>query len=123
MKDTVKIMAESAFGFDTTITSKNRQIFENMNMISEDTRQLTGFTADKVVVLNDGDKIYIEFANNLERFMEDSGYDFKDALSSVMTENKIGCLSANIILDESCIDNVDIDRMIAVVGEDHLFRK
>lgn len=123
MKDTVKIMTESAFGFDTEISSKNKQLFESMNMISEETRQLTGFTAEKVTVLNDGNNIYIEFANNLERFMQDSGYEFKEALESVMTCNKCMSTDANIILDESCIDNVDIDAMISIVGEDHIFRK
>ena len=123
MKETVKIMTESAFGFDTTIVSNNQQIFENMNIISEETRQLTGFTAEKVTVLDDGNNIYIEFANNLERFMQDSGYDFKEALESVMTDNKLMNVDPNIILDESCIDKVDINAMISVVGENHIFRK
>lgn len=123
MKDTVKIMTESAFGFDTTTLFKNKDLFENINLISEDTRQLTGFTPEKVIVLSDGNNIYIEFANNLERLMKDSGCDFKEALESVMIENNQMGLDANIILDESCIDNVDIDALIKVVGEDHIFRK
>ena len=123
MKDTVKVMLESDFGFDTEVTSKNRQILEGMNMVSESVRQLTGFTPEKVVVLNDDKNIYIEFAGNLERLMEDGGYDIREAIDMVMTCNKVAACDANIIVDESAVERIDMEALVKVVGADHIFRK
>ena len=123
MKDTVKIMLESDFGFDTENYSKNRQILNDTEYVSEAVRQLTGFTPEKVTVLSDGNNIYIEFAGNLERLMQDADCDFTEALSMVMTENNIAALDANIIIDESCVDRINLDEMIKVVGKEHILRK
>lgn len=123
MKDTVKVMVESDFGFDTNILQQNRGLFENAEIISEDVRQLTGYTPDKVVALDDGNNVYIEYANNLERLMEDAGYDVQEAIDAVMAESHKMAVDPYIILDESCIDRVDIDALSKVVGYDHIFRK
>ena len=123
MKDTVKVMVESDFGFDTNILQQNRGLFESAEMISEDVRQLTGYTPDKVVALEDGNNVYIEYANNLERLMEDAGYDIQEALDAVLAEGQKMAVDPYIILDESCIDRVDIDALAKVVGTDHIFRK
>lgn len=123
MKDTVKVMVESDFGFDTNILQQNRGLFESAEMISEDVRQLTGYTPDKVVALEDGNNVYIEYANNLERLMEDAGYDIQEALDAVLAENQKMAVDPYIILDESCIGKVDIDALAKVVGYDHIFRK
>lgn len=123
MKDTVKTMLESDFGFSTEEYSRNKEILENMNFISEEVRQMTGFTPEKVIVLNDNNNIYIEYANNLEKLMEDAGYDFKEALEMVTAENKISAYDVNIIVDESCVDRIDMDALIKEVGKDHVFRK
>ena len=123
MKDTVKVMLESEFGFGTEVFTKNKQAFMEMEIVTEKVRQLTGFTPEKVTVLNDGNNIYIEFAGNLERLMQDGGYDIEEAVSMVMMENNIAAMDANIILDESCIDRIDLDALVKVVGKDHIFRK
>lgn len=123
MKDTLKVMLESEVGFGTTIYSQNRQIFDEMDIVTENVRQLTGFTPEKVVALNDGNNIYIEFANNLERLMEDSGYDLREAVDSVMMCNHVANQDANIIVDESCIDRINMEEMIKVIGKEHIFRK
>lgn len=123
MKDTVKLMLESDFGFDTENYSKNRQILEDTQYVSESVKQLTGFTPEKVTVLSDGNNIFIEFAGNLERLMEDAKCDFNEALSMTMEANKIAALDANIIIDESCVDRINLDEMIKVVGKEHIFRK
>lgn len=123
MKDTVKLMLESDFGFDVENYSKNRQILEDTAYISEAVKQLTGYTPEKVTVLSDGNNIFIEFAGNLERLMEDSKCDFKEALNMTMEANNIAALDANIIIDESCADRINLDEMIKIVGKDHIFRK
>jgi hypothetical protein len=123
MKDTTKIMLESDFGFDTSTYSKNREILDDMNFVSEEVRQLTGYTPEKVAVLSDGNNIYIEFAGNLERLMNDGGYDLREALDMVMMHNNLGAYDANIIVDESSIDRIDIDALIKEVGTEHVFRK
>ena len=123
MKDTVKVMLESDFGFGTEIYSKNREILEGMNMVSESVRQLTGFTPEKVVVLNDEKNIYIEFAGNLERLMEDADCDIKEALDMVMMCNNIAACDANVIVDESAVDRIDMEALVKVVGAEHIFRK
>lgn len=123
MKDTVKVMLESDFGFNTEVTSKNRQILEGMEFVSENVRQLTGFTPEKVVVLNDDENIYIEFAGNLERLMEDAACDLQEALDMVMMCNNIAACDANIIVDESAVDRIDMEALVKIVGADHIFRK
>ena len=110
MRDTVKTMLESDFGFGVDTFSKNRQLFDNMNIVSENVRQLTGYIPEKVTVLNDGNNIYIEFAGNLERLINDSGCDLKEAVDMVMMCNNVSSLDANIIVDESCVDIIDIDK-------------
>ena len=123
MRDTVKTMLESSFGFDTTEYSKNREILESMNFISEEVRQMTGYTPEKVNVLNDKNHYYIEYANNLERLMEDAQYDFQEALDMITAEYKISACDVNIIVDESCVDRIDMEALVKVVGADHVLRK
>ncbi len=123
MKDTVKVMLESDFGFGVSGYSKNKEIFDDLDFVSEDVRQLTGFTPEKVIVLNDGNNIYVEFAGNLEKLMEDAGYDLQEAIDAVMMENNVASCDANIIIDESCIDRINMEELIKVVGEDHVLRK
>ena len=123
MKDTVKVMLESDFGFGTEVMSKNREILEGMDMVSESVRQLTGFTPEKVVVLTDNEKIYIEFAGNLERLMEDQGVDLHEALDMVMMCNNLAACDANLIIDESAVDRIDMEALVKVVGEGHVLRK
>ena len=123
MKDTVKVMLESEFGFDTSTFSKNKEILESVEMVSENTRQLTGFTPEKVIVLNDGNNIYIEFAGNLERLMEDANYDLQEAVDAVMIENNIAACDVNIIVDESAVDRINLEELIKVIGREHVFRK
>lgn len=123
MKDTVKVMLESDFGFGTEITSKNRQILEEMDFVSENVRQLTGFTPEKVVVLSDNDNIYIEFAGNLERLMGDQGLDLQEALEMVMMSNGLAACDANIIVDESAVERIDMEALVKIVGESHILRK
>ena len=123
MKDTVKIMLESDLGFSTEVTSKNRQILDEMNFVSEEVRQLTGFTPEKVVVLSDDKNIYIEFAGNLERLMEDAGCDLKEAVDMVMMANNVAACDANIIVDEAAVERIDMEALVKVIGADHIFRK
>lgn len=123
MKDTVKVMLESEFGFDTNTYSKNKEILEGVELVSENVRQLTGFTPEKVTVLNDGNNIYIEFADNLERLMEDAKYDLQEAVDAVMIENNIAACDVNIIVDESAVDRINMEELIKVIGKEHVFRK
>lgn len=123
MKDTVKVMLESEFGFDTNTYSKNKEILEGVELVSENVRQLTGFTPEKVTVLNDGNNIYIEFADNLERLMEDAKYDLQEAVDAVMIENNIAACDVNIIVDESTVDRINMEELIKVIGKEHVFRK
>ena len=123
MRDTVKVMLESDFGFGTEITSKNRQILEDMDFVSENVRQLTGFTPEKVVVLKHNDDIYIEFAGNLERLMGDQAVDLHEALDMVMMCNGLAACDANIIVDESAVERIDMEALVKIVGEGHVLRK
>ena len=123
MKETVRTMLVSSFGFEKEVISKNKEILESMNIVTENVRQMTGFTPEKVIVLNDDNNYYIEFANNLEKLMEDAGCDFKEALDMVMNENKICAYDVNIIVEESCVDRIDMNALIDAVGKEHVFRK
>ena len=123
MKDTVKIMLESEFGFDTMTYTKNQQILEGMKVVSENVRQLTGYTPEKVVVLSDGNNIFIEFANNLERLMDDAKYSLQEAVEAVMVENNIAAHDVNIIIDESSVDRINMEELVNFIGKEHVFRK
>ena len=123
MKDTVKAMLESDFGFGIDISSKNKQIFESVNLISENVRQLTGYTPEKVAVLSDGNNIYIEFAGNLERLIDDAGCDIQEALDMVMQHNNLAACDANIILDEASVERINMEALVKIVGKEHIFRK
>ena len=123
MKDTVKVMLESDFGFGTEVYSKNKQILESVSVVSEEVRQLTGFTPEKVTVLENDSNIYIEFTGNLERLMEDAKCDIQEALDMVMMCNNIAACDANIIVDESAVDRIDMEALVKVVGAEHIFRK
>ena len=123
MHNTTKIMLESEFGFSGEIYTENRQVLENMDFISENVRQLTGFTPEKVIALSDGNNVYIEFANNLERLMSDGGFDLREALDMVMTHNHVAGVDPYIILDESVIDKINLSELMKEVGADHILRK
>ena len=123
MKDTVKVMLESDFGFGTEVYSKNKEILEGMNVVSEEVRQLTGFTPEKVTVLENDSNIYIEFAGNLERLMEDAGCDLKEAVDMVMMANNVAACDANIIVDESAVERIDMEALVKIIGAEHIFRK
>ena len=123
MRDTVKVMLESELGFGTEIYSKNKEILVGIDFVSEEVRQLTGFTPEKVIVLTDSKNIYIEFANNLERLMNDGNYDLREAVDMVMMCNNVAACDANIIVDESALDRIDMEALVKVVGEEHIFRK
>lgn len=124
MRDTVNVMLESDFGFGTEVMSKNKAILEDMDFVSENVRQLTGFTPEKVIVLSDkNENIYIEFAGNLERLIDDQGVTFQEALEMVMMSNNLAACDANIIVDEASAERINMEELIKVVGEGHVLRK
>jgi len=123
MKETVRTMLESDFGFNMTGYSKNKEIFERISFASKEVIQMTGFTPEKVIVLNDNNTYYIEFCGNLERLMEDADISLQEAIDEVTMYNNIAACDVNIILDECCIDRINLDEMIKLIGIEHIFRK
>lgn len=123
MKNTVKTMLESDFGFATSTYSANKVAFENTQTLAESTVNMMNQTPDRVIVLKDNDKYYIEFANNLDRLMVDQKLDFKEAVEEVALSNKIAACDINIIIDESSIDRIDLESLFEEVGKEHVFRK
>lgn len=112
MKETVRAMLESEFGMPISMEDANIQAFHRMKPVSEEVRQLTGFTPEKVVVNSDGFQYYVEFSGNIERLMKDQQYTFNEAMSEIAMHNKIQLENVCVVVDESCINKLDLDALM-----------
>lgn len=105
--------AESKFGLGIQTKTVNEQVYDQLQEASQDLRNLLGYTVDKVCVNSDGkDSYYIEFANNLERYMSDQKiYTVEEAVTNIAEHYGIMEEDIFIIVDESCLDKLDISAL------------
>lgn len=109
MNDKIVAVAESAFGFAPCVVSENSRVFEeDIKSLSESQRKLIGFTAEKVIVNSDGIDSFVEYTENLERYMKDSGKSLNEAVEDICKQNDLLSESIVIVVDESCVDKLDM---------------
>ena len=123
MKNTVECLMESEFGFNGTIVTESKKIFDGLESISENVRQLCGYTPEKVIMLTDGESYYCEFTNNLERLMSDQKLDLSEAVDELQSANNIYGETINIIVDESCIDKLNLGEIENIDYKSYRFIK
>lgn len=111
MKNTIAYMleSESKFGLGVQTKSENEQAYEHLQEASQDLKNLLGYTIEKVCVNSDGEDYFIEYSNNLERYMEDQKiYTIEEAVKNIAEHYGLIEEDITIIVDESCLDKVDI---------------
>lgn len=113
MKDTVKALIESACMPDLDFTTKNRAAFNILDTVTEAQRVNTTYIPQKVIVVKDPEGGYlVEYANNLERLMTDQDLGVVEAMQLVCDVNDLSIDECTLIIDESCIDRIDITKLI-----------
>lgn len=113
MKDTVKALVESACMPNLDFASKNRAAFNILDTVTEAQRINTTYIPQKVIVVKDPEGGYlVEFANNLERLMVDQDLGVEEAMQLVCDVNDLSINECTLVMDESCIDRIDISRII-----------
>lgn len=108
MKDKLVTIAESALGFSPVIVSENYKVFEDIEPLTESDRNLLGFNVEKVKVDNNGIDAFVEYTNNLERYIRDSGKTLEEAVEDICRENDLLSDQIVIVVDESCTDKLDM---------------
>lgn len=108
MRDKLVGVCESAFGFAPSITLENSKALREIEPLSSEERALTGYTVDKVKIDSDSTDYFVEYSNNLERFMKDSGLEFHEAIEEICKNYDILDESVIIVVDESCINKLDL---------------
>ena len=113
MKDTIKALVESACMPNLDFASKNRAAFNILDTVTETQRMNTTYIPQKVIVVKDPEGGYlVEFANNLERLMVDQDLGVEEAMQLVCDVNDLSIDECTLVMDESCIDRIDISRII-----------
>ena len=111
MKNTVECLMESEFGFSIKSINENKKIYDELENISENVKQLCGYTPEKVIMLTDGEKYYCEFSNNLEKLMQDQKLDLSEAVEMVQESNNIFGEDINIIIDENSLEKLNLNEI------------
>ena len=115
MKNTIACMLESETKFGLGIQTKNlnEQVYDQLQEASQDLRNLLGYTVEKVCVNSDGkDSYYIEFSNNIERYMEDQKiFTVEEAITNIAEHYGMVEEDIYIIVDENCLDKVNITQL------------
>lgn len=112
MVDKIIGVCESALGFSPEVLTENQKAFQEVDSLFDEQKSMFKYTAEKVTVdTQDGLDYFIEYSNNLERFMKDQNLSVNEAVEQVCEANNILVGSVTIVVDESCVDKVDIKAM------------
>lgn len=123
MKDTVRSLLESAVEPEFDFISKNTAAYNILRPVTESEMMTTQYVPQKVMVLRDGDKYVVEYANNLERLMLDQEMGIVEAMEVVVAVNNICVDECTVVFDESCINKIDIEAVIKLDPDFDLAKK
>ena len=113
MKDTVKALVESACMPSLDFATKNRSAFNILDPVTEAQNVNMTYVPQKVIVVKDPEGGYmVEYANNLERLMVDQDLGVAEAMQMVCDINDISIDECTLVMDESCVDRIDITKLI-----------
>lgn len=115
MLDTAKILSESATRQEMTLISfgENTIAYNELKLLDENYIQLLGITPEKVVVnVTKGNNYLVEYSHNLELLMRDQHVTLDEALNMVAEENEIEKDRIYVVMDESCINRVNIKKAV-----------
>lgn len=113
MNSTIACMLESEtkLGLGMEILTENEKAYNELEEATQDLRNLLGYTVEKVCLnqMKDSDTCYVEFANNLERYMEDQKiYTVEEAITNIAENYGLLEEDITIVVDESCFNKLDI---------------
>lgn len=109
MKDKLIGVCESAYGFSPTIVTENTRAMDGFEKMSLEEKALISYDRpEKVMVGSDKIDYFIEYSNNLERYIKDSGLEFHEAVEEICKANDCLIESVVIVVDESCVDKLDL---------------
>lgn len=121
MYETVSCLLENSVNLGLNAISENTKVYKKVEPISENVKQLLGFTLDKVTVVKESeDSYYVEYSDNLERYMKDQAITLNEAVTNICERYAIFESDLSIIVDESCVDKID---MPALVDKYKVFKK
>lgn len=115
MTSTVNTLLENTMHFNTNTVLENGTVFRQaIEPITEDVKQLLGYTLEKVNIVKDRktDKCYVEYSNNLERYMKDQVVTLNEAIQNISERYAIFESDIVIVVDESCVDKIDMKALI-----------
>lgn len=126
MKDTVISLMESAVNPEIDFLTKNVAAFNVLESVTESQKVNTTYTPQKVIVLKDPEdtsKYMVEFTGNLEYLMRDQEVGIIEAMDLVAAVNDISIDEFTLVLDESCVNKIDITKLIQLDPEFDLKKK
>lgn len=126
MKDTVISLMESAVNPEIDFLTKNVAAFNILESVTESQKVNTTYTPKKVIVLKDPEdtsKYMVEFTGNLEYLMRDQEVGIIEAMDLVAAVNDISIDEFTLVLDESCVNKIDITKLIQLDPEFDLKKK
>ena len=111
MQDTAKLLFESVGDTEFKLNSygENASDYFDLKQINETCHQLIGTTPEKVVVNSTkGGNYLVEFSGNLEKMIRDQRVSLDESIDMVAECNGIDRSRIYIVLDESCIEKINI---------------
>lgn len=106
--------SDTVFGLGAEMINENVTAMNEVEQISEDVRDLLSCTVEKVVInaTKSDPTCYIEYANNLERFIADQKlFSIEEAVSRICEHYDLSEDNIAIVVDESCIGKLDISEL------------
>lgn len=113
MTDTSKMLMESAgnftAGFSLVALGENATNFDALPCVSEGVRQMLAYTEEQVNIQQTPSGSYmIEYAHNMERFLEDQSIGLPEAYERICEHHSIDPAKTYIILDKEDVRKVNI---------------
>lgn len=111
MQDTAKLLYESVGDTEFKLNSygNNQSAYIGLKQLNETCQQLMGTTPEKVVVnTTKGGNYLVEFTGNLEKMIKDQRVSLDESIDMVAECNGIDRSRMYIVLDESCVERINI---------------
>lgn len=115
MLDSAKLIYESVTGSEMALVAlgENTSAYNSLKLLDENYIQLLGITPEKVIVnVTKGNNYLVEYSHNLELLMRDQHVTLDEALDIVAEENSIDRENIYVVMDETCINRVNIKKAI-----------